>query len=200
MKKAIMSIFLFFIFLNLFGTEYKFAEIKCWKYNKYIETFEPTTIEILYETDIPKGILLKYELTYYLLPMEFIKDFRFICEKFYDWEKIAIDNKAEITKDIPITIKTMAMWTHSYDEDRLGMGYGNFKFTFFSPSSTHHQLVITTSEIKDELSYNIYPHTLENLYFNKTDVDILYKEISEENIKKQLEIVKQKQDVEKLFN
>lgn len=168
------------------------------KYTR-IDGYEPTTIEIKYETDMSNGILLKYDLTYYLLPIENIKDFRSVCEKFYEWEKIAIDNKAEITKEMPITINTMAMWTHSYDEDRVGMGYGNFKFTFFSQSPTRHQLVISTSDIKDQLSYNLYPHTLENLYFNKNDVDFLYKEISEENIQKQLEIVKQKQDVESLF-
>lgn len=200
MKKAILSFVLFFMVLSVFATEYKFSDIKCWKYNKYLERLEPTTIEIKYETDMSNGILFKYELTYYLLPMDNIKDFRSVCEKFFEWEKIAIDNKAEITKDIPITIDTLAMWTHSFDEDRLGMGHGNFKFTFFSQSATQHQLVITTSDIKDELSYNIYPHTLENLYFNRSDVDSLYKEISEENIKKQLEIVKQKQDIESLFN
>lgn len=199
MKKTVICLFFCFVLFNLFGTEYKFSEIKCWKYDKILDRLEPTTIEIKYETDMSNGILLKYDLTYYLLPMENIKDFRSVCEKFYEWEKIAIDNKAEITKEMPITINTMAMWTHSYDEDRVGMGYGNFKFTFFSQSPTRHQLVISTSDIKDQLSYNLYPHTLENLYFNKIDVDFLYKEISEENIQKQLEIVKQKQDVESLF-
>ena len=197
MKKSFLSLLFLSVLFPLYSSEYLLSTLKCWTFNSLSSRMYPAEAEIKYETDIAKGYLIKYERTYFTLDEEALKNLRAVCEKYFEWEEIAVKNNAEIQKEIPIRIKVSAIWT-TYSGDAC-LGIGELYFTFFSQSPSHHQLVISSTKINDLLS-DYRDTTLENLYFNKNEVEALYKEISEDNLKANLDKVKEKQDVESLFN
>ena len=195
-KVVILLLFIMFLF-PIYSSEYLLSTLKCWTFNSYSSRMYPAEAEIKYETDFAKGYLIKYGRTYFTLDDDALKNLRNVCDKYFEWEEIAVKNNAEIQKEIPIRIKVSAIWT-TYSDDAC-LGIGELYFTFFSQSPTHHQLVISSTKIDDILS-DYRDTTLENLYFNKNEVEALKQAISEENLKSNLDKVKQKQDVESLFN
>lgn len=197
MKKTILLPIIFLLTVSVFASEYLLSTEKCWTFNSYSSTMAPAKIEIKYETEIAKGYLFRYDNAYYMLSEESLKSLRAVCEKYFEWEEIAIKNEAVIQKEIPIRIEIMALWT-TYSGDTC-LGVGELYFTFFSQSATRHQLVFSSTKIND-LTNDYRDHTLENLYFNKSEVESLYKDISEETLKNNLDKVKKQQDVESLFN
>ncbi len=196
MKKALILVSVIFLVSSLFANEYLVSKEDCWIYNSYSSRMEQATAEIKYESEFD-SFFLKYDRLYISLSEDNLKDFRSACEKYFEWEKIAVENKAEIQKEIPIRIKIGAIWT-TYSDDAC-MGVGELYFTFFSQDPSMHQLVISSTKIEDVVSG--YDDTkLEDLYFFKDEVEKLYKDISEEKIQSYLNDVKKQQDVESLFN
>ena len=201
MKKSLLILLLLFLISSLFATEYKIADLSCSSIEEYTDFLVPTTIEIKYETDMKDQYLFKYKDTYYCFIEETVSQLRSVCEKYFEWEKIAIDNKAEIKKEIPIRIKTIALWSLLSNNETC-MGQGEIYFTFYCQGANDYRLVMASTKIKDIFhEYNLYANvTLEDLVFSKKDVENMYKSISEENLKKQKELANEKRAVEDLFN
>lgn len=197
MKKQILLLLLLFSLSYLYAGEYLLSTEKCSTFNSYTSTMSPAKIEIRHSTDLPERILLKYKSVYFTLDDVAMKCFRIAIEKYFEWEEIAIKNEADIEKAIPVRITVGALWS-SWDDETC-IGTGELYFTFFSQNTKRHQLVISSTKINDVLS-EYRDTTLDNLYFDKIEVEQLYKDISEETIKSNLEKVKKQQDVESLFN
>lgn len=197
MKKQILLLSFFLFLSNIYAGEYLLSTEKCSTFNSFSSTMSPAKIEIRHSTDLPERYLFKYKSVYFTLDDEAMKNFRAAIEKYYEWEEIAIKNEATIEKAIPIRITVGALWSSWDDETCLGTG--EFYFTFFSQNTKRHQFVISSTKIDDVLS-QYRDTTLDNLYFDKLEVDQLYKDISEETLKANLDKVKKQQDVESLFN
>jgi hypothetical protein len=197
MKKQILLLSFLLFLSRLYAGEYLLSTERCSTFNSYSSTMSPAKLEIRYSTDVSERTLIKYKSIYFTLDEEAMKNFRAAIEKYFEWEEIAIKNEANIEKAIPIRINVGAIWTTWDDETCLGTG--DFYFTFFSQNKKRHQFVISSTKINDVLS-DYRDITLDNLYFDKNEVEQLYKDISEETLKASLEKVKQQQDVESLFN
>lgn len=196
MKRSILLLTHIFLFSFVYSGEYLLSTVICSTFNSYSSTLNPAKIEIRHSTDFPEQVLFKYNSIYFMLKPSAIKDLRSAIEKYFEWEKIAIKNEAEIEKEIPIRIDVGALW--STWDDKSGMGFGEFFFTFFSQNKKRHQFIISSTKINDILDKN-RDTKLDDLYFDKFDVEQLYKVISEETIKENLDKVKKQQDVESLF-
>ena len=197
MKKLSILLFISFLSFKVFAGEHLLTSESCWAFNKYSSRLYTTELELKYESDFAKSFLLKYDGVYYSLSDENIKSLRSACEKYFEWEEIAVKNGAEITKEIPIRINIAAIWESYTGESCLGGG--ELYFTFFSQSKTRHQFVISSTKIQDVLG-GYSTTTLDDLYFDKEQVKTLYNDISEEKMKSYLETVKKNDDIESLFN
>lgn len=111
-------------------------------------------------------------------------------KKYFEWEKVAVENKKTIQKDIPDV---------NFDSQEIMSVYGtnfnnkvNIYFTFFSQNSITHQFVIRgTKRIG----------AMEDYYFTKNQVGEFEKAISDESINEfKNKLLAQKQQEDDLFN
>ena len=108
-----------------------------------------------------------------------------IFEKYFKWEKQAVEMKVEIKKSIKQISNLTAGFT-------FGSGDWNIDFSstigasFFSQSTTNHQLVLSFEKLQS--SDNEYiTHNLERIYFSKEQVQEIAKGFDSGYIKSFLE-------------
>lgn len=201
MKKLILC-FVIFLGLSLYANadEYLLFTGKCYEYNSIGKSLSNKDFALKYddESDV-----------FYLRTSDWMNDawihlswkdldkLRKIFEKYFEWEKLAVEKQITLEKEIPdSTIKTKVTWEFGdnwYSDKNFILG-----FIFFSQSSTRHQLVLQTSKAIGSNQFVTYK--IDGYYFDKHQVQIFLDSIDEEKIKKQIEKFKKDKEQKDLFN
>ncbi len=201
MKKKIIGILLFLLSLMYINAdEYLMFTGKCYEYNSLLKNLTDEEYAIKYddESDI-----------FYLRTADWINNawihlswndlakFRKNIEKYFEWEKIAIEQKTELEKQLPdATITTKITW--KYGDDWYSAKNFVLSFIFFSQSVTRHQFVLTTSKATGSNQFVTYK--IDGFYFDKNQIQQLYDALNEETLKKQIADFKKAKEKESLFN
>ena len=203
MKKIFAISFLFlFIASSAIGGEHTIFTGQYNQYNTFLKKLVPKDYKISYEDK---------ENVFYLYMEEFVQDawialgtkemiqLRGTIEKYFEWEKTAIDNKVTLDKEFPdARIKTKVIWTsgsNAYTSNPSGL---TLVFSFFSQNTQRHQFTVESTEARSV--HNSYiTYKMETMYFDKLQINELYKAISEENLQKQIKAVEEQKKKEDMF-
>ena len=175
----------------------------CYEYTS-IFGYMPHTFSLVYN-DKTKFIELQtsgnIKTTYVDLQWYDIKQINKILEKYFEWEKLALEKEVELDKELPGSpIKTKVKW------EELDSYYSssNFiiHFSFFSLDKENHCFAVGTEKVSGP--YNVSTCSFYFL-FGKNQAEDFYSGINEENLRKQvLEIEKtnerNKEIEDSLFN
>ena len=128
--------------------------------------------------------------TAFLIKKDNIEKVRSAVKKYFEWEKVAVENQKTIQKDIPDL---------NFDSQEIMSVYGtnlnnkvNIYFTFFSQNARIHQFIIRGTKRTG---------VMEDYYFTKAQTEEFEKAISEESLSEfKNKLAAQKQKDNDLFN
>jgi hypothetical protein len=195
-----LIVFAFVCVLVSFSEEYILFTGEVNSYNEIIKSFDKVLYTVKYDDK---------DKVYYLFLSDYTKkiwidisennlmQIRKNIEKYFEWEKIAVEKQVKIEKILPdsailteVSWKEFDCWYNSY--------LLKISFTFFSQNTSRHQLVVFTNKAQSiESKYNSYE--IEGLYFDKEDVEYLYSQIEENNIASLIQKHNDQKDTESLF-
>ncbi|MBR5965408.1 MAG: hypothetical protein IK015_04770 [Treponema sp.] len=201
MKKTI--IYFWLIISSIFCVytkEYLLFSGKTNKYNDLLKGFTDAEYAIKYDDE---DDILYFQVPDWLdtawihLTWNDLSKFRKNIDKYFEWEKLAVKNKAELEKELPdSTIKTTVTWNRgdNWYKDK------NFElsFRFFSQNPTYHQLVLYTSKATGSNRFVTYK--IDGFYFDKSQLQQLLDATNETVLKAQIEKLKKEKEKEDLFN
>ena len=124
--------------------------------------------------------------------LELIKN----ISKYFEWEALAIKENVTLEKEVG-QIRTPTAWK-SNNSDKWYHGEANIIIKFFSQNTKRHQLLINFSEAHATENYYI-TNKIDEIYFDKAEVEELNKLLSIENIKSGIEKQKAKASTEMKF-
>ena len=118
-------------------------------------------------------------------------------KKYIEWEKLAVQNKSIIEKQLPdSSITTYVFWKFNdnwYSADSLVL-----RFVFLSQTSSRHHLCISSSKVEPNSNESI-DFRLNTIYLKKDQVKSFLKGISEKAVDKVQEENKMKKKNEEIF-
>ena len=186
-----MKMFLFILLvvsftISGFGSDViSIYEGEGYRYNSILERFVDTSYEIIAyndAVDVYYLCIIDYFTTGYIsLSKEHLNTLRQTLNKYLEWEKLAVERKSEILKDIPNSLlKTEVAWKSGSNWHVAGNL--EIKFSFFSQNPSLHQLIISSNNV---VSYKntFIEFQLEDIYLCKNNVEMLLSGISEKSIK-----------------
>ena len=191
--KKIITLILLMMLVTIYATanQYIYSKGKC---NQIISSKQATVeYELRYDDtndDIWFVRNVGNSISAFLITKKNMANVRNAVDKYFEWEKIAVENQKTIQKDIPDT---------NFDSQEILSAYGqnfnsevNIYFTFFSQNAKLHQFVIRGKKLTGDM---------EDYYFSKSQVEEFSKLISEEKITEfKNKIAAQKQKENDLFN
>jgi hypothetical protein len=125
---------------------------------------------------------------------------RNIISKYFEWEETAVKNKVMIEKEIPDSRMEQNITWKAGDEWYFANGL-TLTFTFSSQTETRHRLVLSSNKVQSTNLLGLF--RIKGCYFGKDEAKALYDGISENNITKELDAVKEKvkkkEETESLF-
>lgn len=201
--KKIITILLIGLFasIGVFATEHRLYAGKCYQYNEVMKGLIDADYAIKYEDDDDSFYFQSadwMQTAWILLSKEDLAKLRANIEKYFEWEKLAVEKEAELNKQLPNSaIVTKVIWNSS-DEWYTSNGF-SLSFTFLSQSKTNHQFVISSNKVTSTTN-EFMDYKLEDCYFSKDQVQALYDTINEEAIEKQIAEIKKNKEVDSLFN
>lgn len=199
-KKLIGIILLLFSIFYINADENLMFSGKCYEYNSFLKGFVDKEYAIKYDDESDIFYLRTSDLlnnAWIHLSWNDVSKLRKNMEKYFEWEKIATEQKAEIEKQLPdSTITTKVTW--KYGDNWYSANSFNLSFVFFSQDITRHQFVLSTSKATGSNQFVSYK--IDGYYFDKEQVQELFDAINEENIKKQISDFKKNKEKEALFN
>lgn len=126
-----------------------------------------------------------------------IAKLRTILEKYFEWEKLAIEKKVKLEKELPnATIATKVTW--KYGDDWYSARNFQLSFVFFSQSESRHQLVLMTSKATGSNQFVTYK--IDGYYFDSNQVKQFYDALGDNAIKEKIKEFKNNKEKESLFN
>lgn len=151
---------------------------------EYELQYDDTNEDIWFVRNVNKSF------TAFLIKKDNVEKIRSAIKKYFEWEKVAVENKKTIQKDIPDA---------SFDSQEIMSVYGqsfnnkvNIYFTFFSQNSKIHQFIIRGTKRTG---------VMEDYYFTKTQSEEFERAFSEENLNTfKTKLTAQKQRDNDLFN
>lgn len=202
--KRITIIFFVILLLcayNVFADEHLLYSGKCYKFNDVLKTSDDADYAIKYD-DEDDVFFLRIDdwinKAWIHLTRNDIAKLRKNIEKYFEWEKLAVEKAVKLEKDLPdSTINTEVTWKFG-DDWQSAMGL-NVYFVFFSQNTTRHQLVLYSSKATSYKNQFI-TYKMDDLYFDKNQVQQLYNAIKEETLSKQLEEIKKNNEIKNIFN
>ena len=187
MKKIFLILFSL-IALTSFSQEEVMFKTKGQHFNKILKQMVGCDIEMRYDIENESVMLYAEDgigSICYMYKEAQIDSMSAIFEKYFKWEKQAVEMKVEIEKSIKQISNLTAGFT-------FGSGDWNIDFSstigasFFSQSTTNHQLVLSFEKLQS--SDNEYiTHNLERIYFSKEQVQEIAKGFDSGYIKSFLE-------------
>ena len=202
--KRITIIFFVILLLcayNVFADEHLLYSGKCYIFNDVLKTSDDADYAIKYD-DEDDVFFLRIDdwinKAWIHLTRNDIAKLRKNIEKYFEWEKLAVEKAVKLEKDLPdSTINTEVTWKFG-DDWQSAMGL-NVYFVFFSQNTTRHQLVLYSSKVTSYKNQFI-TYKMDDLYFDKNQVQQLYNAIKEETLSKQLEEIKKNNEIKNIFN
>lgn len=200
--KKIGLILLFTVFAcGIFATEHTLYSGKCYEYNSLLKDMIDKDFAIRYDDS---------ENQYYLLIADWMKS-AWIClgeqdlarlrsnfEKYFEWEKLALEKSVELNKKLPnSTITTKVIW--KWGDNFYFSNNFDVDFTFFSQNANLHHLVITSNKVTSS-SNQFISYIIDGLYFNSNQVKSFYKAIDATNLKNKIDKINENKNMEDLFN
>lgn len=192
MKKLFtLLIVLLTICFNTFADQYTYYKGKCNQVItgkqtqvEYELRYDDTNDDIWFVRNVGKSF------TAFLIKKDNIEKVRSAVKKYFEWEKVAVENQKTIQNDISDV---------NFDSQEVMSVYGsnlnnkvNIYFTFFSQNAKIHQFIIRGTKRTG---------VMEDYYFTKAQTEEFEKAISEENlIEFKNKLAAQKQKDNDLFN
>jgi len=200
MKKFINLIIFLVFTISIYGMDTEVLHGYAYEYNSVLKKLDRTEYDIKYSGEEETFFLVTSDIftkNWVYLSQNDIELLRKTIEKYFEWEKIAIDNRVKIEKIIPNSkIKTGIIWKTG---DNWYKSYNILlDFTFFSQTQTLHQLVISSDKVKS-LENQYIENKISTLYFYKEDVIILYNALKADNIDMIIKEYNKTKNIEELF-
>ncbi|ULQ59688.1 hypothetical protein K7I13_14720 [Brucepastera parasyntrophica] len=203
MKRIVLfCLFLTGAVYSLFSAEYDIATVNSLYFDENEGIFVASQFKIIYndkensfffhtEDPLSEGWV---ELT-----TDDLAKMRKALQKFFDWEKTALDNKVILDeRSIPDSeIESKVIWRFG---DVWFSGDGlKTNFSFFSQTEKRHQLVISSNQIMSPPPL-VSDFRLKTFYLDSMDAKALYDGISEDRIQEAVAKHETKKKIETLFN
>ncbi|PCJ82063.1 MAG: hypothetical protein COA49_03640 [Bacteroidetes bacterium] len=159
--------------------------------------------EIMVNVSIPDSSIIIYVedgLGYvaYTLNGTLIETMKAVFQKYFDWEKQAIEMGVEISKAIQEFRYINSAFKYGNGEWSFDSS-GGFNCSFFSQSKTNHQLVFSFDKLQSN-SNQFITHKPENIYLSNSQVLELSKGFDYNFIKEFLQKATKQQSIEDSFN
>lgn len=120
-----------------------------------------------------------------------------MINKYFAWEKKAVDMQVKIEKEIAKRKTSGALFTYDGSEYH-GSPKGSFSGLFFSQTKDRHQLVLQFVKIQDRNNQFI-DHKVESIYLDKDDVIEFQKAFKQEFIASAIKKIEEKDNIENQF-
>jgi len=201
MKKFYLIVFTFICIIISYSEEYVLFGGEAYNFNEYIESMSRVNYHMKYDDEYKVYYLFLSDYSNSVWIELHDKEMNLLrnnINKYYEWEKLAVEKQVKLEKELPnssfitnVTWETLDKWYSS--------NFLNLNFIFFSQNINRHQLVIYTNKV--ESTENEYiDWKMEDLYFDKNDVDYLYENIKVESINNFIKKHEEQKNTESLFN
>ncbi len=201
MKKFFIGLVLLTGFIvSANAKEHLFFQGKYGEYNEYSKSLTLEDYAIKYDDEEDVFYLRTSDWmnnAWTFLTRDDLAQLRKNFEKYFEWEKLAVEKQTTIEKEIPDSkINTRVVW--EFGDDWYSYKGFTLSFIFFSQDANRHQLVLLSN--KATSSNQFVTFQIEGFYFDKSQIQELYDAISEENIEAKIKEIQNQKDMEDLFN
>jgi len=191
-----------FTLISASATEHTIYQGTCLVYNEFLKSLDSQTYQFRYDdkNKIFYFVTNDFITTGWInLTKDNLAQLRRNFEKYFEWEKTAVQNNVTLNRELPESGFTQQV-TWKFGGDWFYSKNLTLKFKFFSQNEKRHQLVLQTNKAPST-SNQFITYQIEGYYFDKVQAQAFYNAITAENISKELEKIAQKNQVtDSLFN